>query len=362
MNFNLSGGTALIVIDMHLDLAMNALNWNRDLRRSVAQIRADEAGMTAKGRAAGTVAFPDLRAGDVAVCSATLLARENPAANSSVDFRAPEMAYGFAMGCLAYYRQLEAEGLCRIITDWPGLAHQVQDWEQRGRDQTPLGFIISMEGADPIVSPEQVPQWFDAGLRIVSLVHYGVSRYAHGTGSPGGLTPLGKPMLQAMAAAGMILDVTHLADESFFQALEIFDGRILASHNNCRALVPGDRQFTDEQIRLIVERDGVIGAAFDNWMLYPGYVKGQTPRELITIDSVVDHLDHVCQLAGNARHSAIGTDLDGGYGTEQSPNDLDTIADLQKIPDRLRRRGYSDDDIQGIMHRNWLRLIQEAWT
>ena len=352
----------MIVIDMHLDLAMNALNWNRDLKKSVAAIRADETGMSEKGRAANTVAFPDMRAGDLAISSATLLARENPRGTTRLDFRAPEMAYAFAMGCLAYYRLLEAEGICRIITDWPGLERQVKDWETQGRDQTPLGFIISMEGADPIVSPDQVPHWYEAGLRVVSLVHYGVSRYAHGTGAPGGLTPLGKPMLHALRAAGMILDVTHLADESFFQALEIYDGPILASHNNCRALVPGDRQFTDDQIKLIVARGGVIGAACDNWMLYPGYVRLQTPSELISLKDVVDHIDHVCQLAGNANHSAIGTDLDGGYGTEQSPGDLDTIADLQKIPDLLRGRGYAEADVQGIMSGNWLRLFQETWA
>jgi len=353
----------VIVIDMHLDLAMNALNWNRDLRKSVHAIREIEAGMTQKGRAGGTVAFPDMRRGDMAVCSATLLARENPnVRDSAIDYSAPEMAYGFAMGCLAYYRQLEAEGICRIIADWPALERHVLEWERQGRDDTPLGFIISMEGADPIVSPDQVPQWYDAGLRIVSLVHYGVSRYAHGTGAPGGLTALGKPMLQAMDAAGMILDVTYLADESFFQALEVFHGPILGGHNNCRALVPGDRQFTDEQIRLIVQRGGVIGAAFDNWMLYPGYVRMQTPRDLITIANVVDHIDHVCQLAGNARHAAIGTDLDGGYGIEQSPDDLDTIADLQKIPDLLRQRGYQEEDVRAIMHGNWLRLFERAWS
>jgi len=351
----------MIVIDLHLDLAMNALNLNRDLRKSVREIRADEAGLPEKGRAAGTVAFPDMRRGDMAVCSATLLARVNPNVQSSIDYRAPEMAYGFAMGCLAYYRQLADEGICRIIADWSALESQIHDWETRGRDQTPLGFIISMEGADPIVSPEQVPQWYAAGLRIVSLVHYGVSRYAHGTGAPGGLLPLGKPMLHAMEVAGMILDLTHLADESFFQALDHFHGPVLATHNNCRALVPGDRQLTDEQIRLIVERGGVIGAAFDNWMLFAGYVRGETQRELITLNSVVDHIDHVCQIAGNARHIAIGTDLDGGYGTEQSPNDLDTIADLQKLPDLFRQRGYSEADVRGIMHGNWLEYFKRVW-
>jgi membrane dipeptidase len=352
----------MIVIDMHLDLAMNALNWNRDLRKSVYEIRRDEAGMPQKGRGGGTVAFPEMRAGDVAVCSATLLARENPRGTSSLDFRAPEMAYGFAMGCLAYYRQLEAEGVCRIITDWPALEQHVQEWTRRGRDQTPLGFIISMEGADPIISPDQVPHWYAAGLRVVSLVHYGVSRYAHGTGAPGGLTPLGRPMLQAIESCGLILDLTHLADESFYQALEIYHGPVLASHNNCRALVPGDRQFTDDQIRLIIERGGVIGAAFDNWMLYPGYVRGETPRELVPLTNVIDHIDHICQIAGNARHAAIGTDLDGGYGIEQSPAGLDTIADLQKIPDLLRARGYAESDVEAIMYGNWLRLFRDVWT
>ncbi len=161
----------------------------------------------------------------------------------------------------------------------------------------------------------------------------------------------------------MILDVTHLADQSFDEAMEIYGGPVLASHHNCRALVPDQRQLTDDQIKLLVSRGAVIGAAFDAWMLAPGYVRGKTtPEEArVTIDTVVDHIDHVCQLAGNARHAAIGTDLDGGFGREQSPSDLDTIADLQRIPDLLRRRGYDRTAIEGIMHGNWVRFFREAW-
>lgn len=351
----------MIAIDLHLDLAMNALYQNRDLRKTVPEMRLDEASMNQKGRQTNTVSYPAMHEGDLAVSSATLIARENPAGTSEIDYRAHHMAFASAMGQLAYYRQLESEGIIRIITDRAGLDGQIKAWETNGRDATPLGFIISMEGADPIVSPDQVPQWYDAGLRIASLVHYGVSRYAHGTGSPGGLKPLAKPMLQAMESQGMILDVTHMADQTFYEALEIYHGPLVATHNNCRALVPGDRQFTDEQIKIIVERGGVIGAAMDNWMLYPNYVRGVTPRHLATLSSVVDHIDHVCQLAGNARHVAIGTDLDGGYGTEQSPNDLDTIADLQKIPAILRGRGYAEADVEGVMHGNWLRFFREAW-
>ena len=144
-----------------------------------------------------------------------------------------------------------------------------------------------------------------------------------------------------MNETSLVLDITHLNDQSFWEAVEIFQGPIWASHSNCRALVPGDRQLTDEMIRHIVERDGVIGSALDAWMLVPDWIQGVTTPEVFSMEDYVDHIDHVCQIAGNANHAAIGTDLDGGYGTEQTPRDLDTIDDLQSIPDRLRARGYS---------------------
>jgi membrane dipeptidase len=163
-----------------------------------------------------------------------------------------------------------------------------------------------------------------------------------------------------MEECGMILDMTHMADESFWEALTIFHGPVLASHNNCRALVPGDRQYSDDQVRAMVERDGVIGAVFDAWMLVPDW-KISKPNTA-TLESVVDQIDHICQIAGNARHVAIGSDLDGGYGTEQTPTDLQTIADLQKIPDILRLRGYSEVDIAGVFHGNWMRFFERAWA
>jgi membrane dipeptidase len=164
-----------------------------------------------------------------------------------------------------------------------------------------------------------------------------------------------------MKNVGMILDVTHLADESFWEAVELFKGPVLASHHNCRSLVPGDRQLTDDQIRYLIGRDSVIGTAFDAWMLYPGWVAGSMSNSAVTMEMVVDHMDHVCQIAGDARHIAIGSDLDGGYGTEQCPCDVDTIADLQKLPDLLRRRGYTEEDVCGVMHGNWLRFFRTAW-
>ena len=194
--------------------------------------------------------------------------------------------------------------------------------------------------------------------------HYGVCRYAHGHDQTGPLRPGGKELIQEMDRLGIILDVTHLSDACFWEALDIYHGPVWASHSNCRALVPDPRQFSDDQIKALIERGGVMGAALDAWMMIPGWIRGKTtPQESgLKLEVICDHIDHVCQLAGNALHSGIGTDLDGGYGTEQTPEDLDTIADLARIPAMLEKRGYTAEDIANIMHGNYLRLLREAWA
>lgn len=351
----------MIVIDAHLDLSWSALNWNRDLTLTVPEIRRTEMGMKEHHRGKNTVSFPEMRKGKVAVCLATLLARSSGLSEALLDYRSPELASAMAHGQLAYYRIMESEGHLRMLRDRRSLDAHIESWKKAGGKGVPLGFILAMEGADPILSPRHVARWHEDGLRVVGPAHYGVSAYAHGTGSPGGLTAKGPDLLKAMSEVGMVLDVTHLADESFWQAVEHFHGPILASHHNCRALVAGDRQLSDDQIRALIERAAVIGAALDSWMLYPGYVPGQTDNSLVSLERVVDHIDHVCQIAGNANHAAIGSDLDGGFGTEQSPREIDTIADLQKIALLLRQRGYKEPDVEAIMHGNWLRFFQKAW-
>jgi len=356
----------MLIIDAHLDLSWNANQWNRNLLESVYTIRTKEVRTPGKARAQGTVAFPDMRRGRIAVCFATLLARNTGHTADHIDYGSQAQSYGTAHGQLAYYRALEMDGHIRILTDSPSLTSHIAEWEtweNNGADlqsTPPLGFVISMEGADPIRNPQQLEQWWNDGLRLLGPTHYGPGRYAGGTGTELGLTELGKPLLQEMTRLGMVLDLTHFSDEAFWEAVNIYDGLVLASHNNCRELVPQQRQFSDDQLKLIIERDGVIGAAFDNWMLVPGFVSGQS-NATVFIDTVIDHIDHVCQLAGNSRHAAIGTDLDGGFGREQSPCDLDTIADLQQIPAKLASRGYTEDDINNIMHGNWLRLLHTAW-
>jgi membrane dipeptidase len=353
-------GTVL-VIDGHLDLAMNGLLWNRDLKRTVEETREFESGMTQKGRAAGTVAFPEMRAGNIAVTLCTVIARVDQPGAVRNGYRTHEIAYGHAQGQLAYYLELQRQGVIRMLDTWPALEAHLAEW-QADPETTPLGMILTMEGADPIVEPSQVGPWYEQGLRVISLAHYGPSAYAKGTESVGGLTQKGRDLLREMDNLGMTLDVTHLSDDSFWEAVEAFKGPVIATHSNCRALVPGDRQLTDDMLRHLIERDVVIGAVMDAWMLEPNWIRGETTPERVTLETVVDHIDYVCQLAGNARHAAIGTDLDGGYGTEQCPNDLDTIADLQKIPDILRNRGYSEPDIELIMHGNWRNHFQRVWT
>jgi membrane dipeptidase len=375
----------MLIFDWHLDLAWNALEWNRDLKLPVAEIRRLEVerGYTGPGRGTNTVSLPAMRDGNFAVVSATLLARHDRDWRPlgfipKSGYESAEAANAMGLAQLAYYRALERSGQVRILTDWPALDAHVSEWQAaQARRETrdtrhekdlsrvsppPLGFIISMEGADPILSPADVGEWWAAGLRIVSLSHYGNARYSHGTGTPGPLNEQGPALLREMERVGMILDVTHLADEAMDQALDAFGGAVIASHHNCRALVDRQRQLRDSDIQKIMARGGVIGASCDAWMLDPDC--GQGPgkiRRVATLESVADHIDHVCQLAGSAKHSAIGSDLDGGFGTEQSPADVDTIADLQKLATILKARGYSDEDITGIMHGNWLDLMRRSW-
>ncbi len=324
--------------------------------------------MEGPGRGRGTVALPEMRAGRIALCFATLLARSTGRAEPHIDYPTPAQAYAAAQGQLAVYRAWEQQGHVRFVRDRAGLDRHIAEWESWDRaadaeagSSPPIGLVISMESADPILSPAQLSEWWEAGVRVIGPAHYGQGRYAGGTGTQHGLAPLGNELLVEMERLGIILDLTHLSDEAFWQAMEHYSGPVLASHNNCRALVPHQRQFDDAQLRAIIERDGVVGAVLDAWMLQLGWIVGRTTNERVSLANVVDHIDHICQLAGSSRHAAIGSDLDGGFGGEQSPRDLDTIADLQRIGHLLSERGYSGADVAGILHDNWLRTLRQAW-
>ena len=351
------------LFDAHLDLAWSAMYFNRDLLQPIPAIRHAEAGMTDElSRGRNTVSFPELRAANVPVCVATLLARSGPDKSKpshtkrvDLDYAEQRLAYAHAQGQLAYYRLLESEGHVRILETRRELSAHWDAW-QKNPAATPIGIILSMEGADPILRPEQIADWWNHGLRAVGPVHYGRSQYACGTACDGPLTSAGVALLKEFQRIGMILDVTHLSAQSFSQAMEVYDGPTIASHHNCSALVPGDRQLTDDQIKALIHRQAVIGTAFDAWMLHPGWKRGETDPQAVKIENAADHIDHICQLAGTTRHCAIGSDLDGGFGTEQTPGDLDTIKDVHRLEEILAARGYKAADIDAIFFGNWLSL------
>ena len=356
----------MLIIDGHLDLAWNALQWNRDLLQSVYTLRVREKTMPGPGRGQGTVAIPEMREGRICVAFATILARSTGTPVEDLDYSSAAQAYGIGRGQLAYYVALEKQGHIRILTDLAGLDDHMQDWEtwDRAADSAaapPLGIVISMESADPILNPDQLQEWWEGGVRLIGPAHYGPGRYAGGTGTEMGLTGLGVGLLSEMGRLGIILDLTHLSDVSFWEALKRYDGPVLASHNNSRALIAHQRQFSDAQLMAIFEREGVVGAALDVWMLQLGWIEGESSNDDVVLAMIVDHIDHVNQLAGDSSHAALGTDLDGGFGKEQSPFDLDTIADLQNVVGTLVAREYGAADIAAVMHGNWLQLLRRAW-
>jgi membrane dipeptidase len=353
-----------LIIDAHLDLSWNALSFNRDQVESIEQINQREASLhdnNARGHA--TTSLCEMRRGQIAICLGTLLARAKRHVQghrrTDLDYGTQSMAYAIAQGQLAYYHLLAEQGEMVMIRTARELDRHWQLWQVHPPERLPIGNILAMEGADPIVDPSQVEAWFNQGLRSVMLSHYGKSHYSVGTGDNGPLTAKGVELLKEFERVGMILDATHLSDQSFFQALECFCGPVMASHHNCRSLVPGDRQLSDEQIRLLLQRQAVIGVAFDAWMLKPGWQIGISQPEGLTMSAVVDHIDHICQLAGNTQHVGIGSDLDGGFGTEQAPSDLKTIADSQKLEPLLSQRGYNNTDIDNIFHGNWIRFFRK---
>ena len=354
----------MFIFDAHLDLAMNALEWNRDLRCSVSQIRQSESGMSDKpDRGNNTVSFEAMRRGNVGLCVATQIARYVKPESDLPGWNSPEQAWAQTQGQLSWYREMERLGYLKQITDLEGLNSHLENWEKSSHEQ-PIGYILSLEGADSLVTLEHLEIAHESGLRAIGPAHYGPGTYAHGTDSTGGIGTRGKELLKKMEDLNIILDATHLCDESFWEALGQYGGPIWASHNNCRKFVNHNRQFSDEQIRELINHDAVIGMALDAWMMVPNWERGvSTPASMnASLIQTVENIDHICQIAGNADHVGIGTDLDGAFGKEQTPVEIDTIADLQKLPDMLKVKGYKSSEIEGIMSLNFVRFLERNWS
>lgn len=360
-----------LIIDAHLDLAMNAVEWNRDLRLPVKDIRAAEMGMTdTLDRAKNTVSLPALRDGNIGLVVATQLARcqkhGHPEPGNPY-FYSPEICWGITQAQIAYYKVMEELGEMVQITDKKSLHNHLDLWlndlYKNHSKPKPVGYILSLEGADSFVKIDYLYKAYAYGLRACGVSHYGQGIYAGGTSTETGFTQKGKELLKEMEKLNIILDITHLTDQGFKEAVEWYKGPIWASHHNCRSLVKGQRQLTDEQIKMLISRKSVIGGALDTWMLTNNWVRGvDDPHERnVGLEKIVDHYDHICQIAGNSLHCAIGTDLDGMFGKEQSPYDIDTIADVQNLESLLAKRGYTSDDIDNIFYKNWMNFLLKNW-
>lgn len=366
----------MLIFDGHLDMALNALDHERGQTWEVAHIREREQAGVHDGRGISTVSLPELRASNTPVVLTTIIARCKPyidpcrANVSDGDWPAQSMAHAIGMGQLAYYKLLAGRGEIKILTSASALSEHLDEWTA-DPVSTPVGIILTMEGADPITTPAELEQWHGLGLRTLMLAHFGQSRYAHGTpgsmdggaGNPydvdGPLSDMGKQLLPIMHRLGMPLDLTHTADQTFAQAAELFEGRIYSSHTCCRALSDIPRNHTDAQIMQIVERDGVIGLPLLNAFLKKDYPR-EGGKSQVPLTVLADHADHICQLAGSAKHIALGTDSDGGFGAEHMPAEIDTHRDLHQFVETLQARGWSEADIALLMHGNWTRFFGET--
>lgn len=365
--------TVPFIIDGHLDLATNAMTLNRDLTQTVQEIRDKERNLGWKDyqdRGQGTVALPELREGNVGLVITTIISRYSENGNplhtmALKGWHSPQQAFANAQCQLAWYREMEALGEMVQITKKKELTSHFNTWTENTENvpKKPVGYILALEGADSIVDVDYLYRYHEQGLRSIGISHFGPGRYAAGTHSDGsGLTFIGKELLREMNRLPIQLDLTHLTDKGFFEALDVFQGSVVASHQNCRSIVPGERQFSDDQIKCILERGGMLGGALDTWMLYPDFKLGKdSPKECdIRMERLVDHFDHICQMAGNSEHIGFGSDLDGLFGLEQTPHDMNTIADLQKFDTILANRGFTKKDRNNIFYGNWIRTLNRV--
>jgi membrane dipeptidase len=351
----------MIVVDAHEDIAYNALAFGRDYRTSALKIRVQEAGSDTPARnGTATVGLPDALLGRVALTFATLFVAPRTRQTQPWDilsYSDPAEAYTLASRQMDYYERLADEHeKINLVRTQAELNAVLASWEpgKEIRDHQ-VGLVILMENADPILEPKQFEEWYERGVRLVGPA-WQATRYCGGTGAPGPLTDLGRELLDVLAAFNVILDLSHMAEASFLEAVDRYEGVLIASHSNPRRFRSSDRHLSDDMIRRLAERDGVMGI-----VLYNAFLTNDWDRQVRLPFSVIpDAIDYVCQLTGSAAHVGIGSDFDGGFGRESIPQGLDTVGDLLRIADALRERGYTEADITAIMGGNMIRKLRQT--
>jgi membrane dipeptidase len=240
---------------------------------------------------------------------------------------------------VSYY---ESVGL-QLIRTREELAAYARSWRP-GQ----LAAVLLMENADPIETPRQVGAWFERGLRVVGPA-WARTRYCGGTNAPGGLTDAGRSLLRSMRRWRLILDLSHMADRSVRDSLDLWDGPLIASHVGARALCDKQRQLPDDVIREVAARDGVLGVS-----LYSGHLRQQPPA---SIRDVVEHAAHFATIAGDTRFVGLGSDLDGGF--EAALAAITSLTELGALRSAFSRR-FGRAEADGIMGGNWLRFLATA--
>lgn len=353
-----------IIVDAHQDIAWNYFNNGRSFTESALSRRrreTDPVFLSRYGRS--MVGLPDNLMGRVAVVCATIFVspkwtRLYP--DEKVFYEDPQEAFRLGMQQVDYYHRLadDSEQITLVQTN-ADLDAVLATWEDdRDYSNHRMGLIMLMEGADPIIEPAQIEEWYARGLRIIGPA-WTQTRYSGGTKAIGPLTDLGRELLEIMASYNMILDLSHMAPEAALEALDRYEGPLFASHANPLRFRPDrpDRNLSDDMIMRIAERDGVVGIIPYNLFLVPSWVRGDR-KDAATMDTVIAAIDHVCQLAGSARHAGIGSDFDGGFGAGEAPAGFETSTDLLTIGSALAERGYSDTDITAILSGNSLRVLR----
>jgi membrane dipeptidase len=357
-----------LIVDAHQDLAWNMLTYGRDYTRSVFETRRREAGTNIPERNGDSLlGWPEYQRGQVAVVFSTLYATpaKKKEAGDTIVYADYDTANRLYREQVDVYRKLADShpDKFRIISSKPDLDTVIEHWSKPVPEDAghPVGLIYLMEGADGIRSPHELSTWWDMGLRMIGLAWAG-TRYCGGTGEPGPLTTDGRKLLSAMVDFNFTLDLSHMDEAAAYESLDRYEGPVTATHANCAALMKGtdtNRHLPDGVIRRLIERDGVIGVIPLNTFLKVGWLrKNGSRREEVPLDVLIAHIDHICQIAGNANHAGIGSDFDGGFGLQSIPPELDSIADLQMISSRLIARGYSESDATNILGGNWLRFLR----
>ncbi len=358
-----------LIIDSHQDLAWNMLTYGRDYTRSVQETRRLEAGTTTPERNGDSiVGWPEYQRGQVAAVFATLYATpaRKKEMGDTVVYADYATAHRLYRNQIDLYRKLVDinPDKFRLISSTKELDSVIEHWSKPVVDGEghPVGLIYLMEGAEGIRSPHELSEWYDLGLRIIGLAWAG-TRYCGGTSEPGPLTEEGRKLISAMVDYNFLLDLSHMDEAAAMESLDRYEGPVMATHANCAALMQGsetNRHLPDHVIRGLIEREGVIGLIPLNTFLKVGWLrKNGSRREEVSLDVLIAHIDHICQLAGNANHAGIGSDFDGGFGWQSIPHELDSIADLQMIASKLIERGYSESDAANILGGNWLRFLRK---